>query len=152
MIERKKPGTAEVEVPVLYSGSQEKGELSLALQAEKAALLKCLCIPCHTSSPQLFQQLGGGRARVWHLSMHLSLQGPFPPFLRSTAAGTHPSPSWHWGTSAPSFLPAPLPGQHSEHHNGILCHGDCVLLLGWGGEGLIIFLVQWEAAIWNKLL
>lgn len=47
-------------------------------------LLKCLCSPYQTSSPQLLQQLRGGRARVWHLSMHLSLHGLFLHFLGST--------------------------------------------------------------------
>lgn len=55
------------------------------------------------------------------------------------------------GDCAPSFAPVPLPIRHSERYNGILCCRDCVLLFWWGGEGVIIF-VQWELAIWNKLL
>lgn len=55
------------------------------------------------------------------------------------------------GDCAPSFAPVPLPIWHSEHYKGTLCRRDCVVLFGWGGDGVIIF-IQWELAIWNKPL
>lgn len=102
------------------------------------------------------------RAGAGHLSMHLSLRGPFPPFLGSTH-GQQPSLILPWaglGTTgrakgrlcSPS-PPAPLLGRHSQPYNGVLCRRHGVLLYRWGAERVIIlFFVQWEPAIWNKLL
>lgn len=88
------------------------------------------------------------QGRAWQLSMHLSLHGSFPHSLGST----------HWqrlilpragagsagrakGLCCSSFPPAPLPGLHSEHYNGVLSRRDCVLLFAWGGQGVIFLML-----------
>lgn len=161
--DRKKTGTAEIRILFYTPGSQEKGNLSLlgsrALQAEKAVLLKCSS--SQTSSPQLLQQLRGGRARMWHLSVHLSLHGLFLHFLGSTywqrlslilpRAGTGSAGRAKGRLcSLLSTSSSARPAFRALQWDIVLPGLRATVWMGWGRGHY--FFVQWEPAIWNKLL
>lgn len=103
VIKRKKQtGTAEIGILFYTPGSQEKGDLSLlgsrALQAEKAALLKCLCSPSQTSLPSSSsssEEVGQIMASC-HAFIFAWPLPSFPRINTLAAAVTHPTPSWHW--------------------------------------------------------